>query len=120
MHELGVAQGILDLVRHHVPEHQAGAVRAVTVRLGRLSGVVADSLDFCFGAIVAGTPYSGASLSIDHVATRARCHDCAREFDVDGLVFRCPGCAGPHIRLISGDELQVVAVELEDTAPEVT
>lgn len=120
MHELSVAQGILDLVRRHVPERQAGAVRAVSVRLGSLSGVVADSLDFCFGAIVAGTPYSSASLSFEHVATRARCDGCTREFDVAALAFRCPSCGGPHIRLIAGDELQVIAVELEDTEPEVT
>jgi hydrogenase nickel incorporation protein HypA/HybF len=120
MHELSVAQGILDLVRRHVPGDQAGAVRAVTVRLGRLSGVVADSLDFCFGAIVAGTPFGGASLSIEHVPTRARCLDCAGEFEFEGLVFRCAACAGSHVRLVSGDELQVIAVELEDTPPEVT
>ena len=53
-HELSLAQGILDLVRRHVPDGQEGLVRAVTVRVGRLSGVVTESLDFCFGAIVAG------------------------------------------------------------------
>lgn len=114
MHELSVAQAVLDLVRRHVPDDQAGAVRAVSVRLGQMSGVVADSLDFCFGAIVAGTPFSGASLAIEHVPARARCEACAHEFDIDVAVFRCPSCAGPHVRLISGDELQVVAVELED------
>ena len=66
MHELGVAQSILDLVREHVPDGQAGAVRAVTVRVGDLAGVVAESLDFCFGAIVMGTPYNGAFLKIEH------------------------------------------------------
>ena len=114
MHELSVAQGILDLVRSHVPEDQAGSVRAVTVRVGRMSGVVADSLDFCFGAIVAGTPSSGASLSIAQVPTRARCGDCTREFDVEGVVFRCPACGGARVRLTSGDELHVVSVEMEE------
>jgi hydrogenase nickel incorporation protein HypA/HybF len=87
MHELSVAQGILDLVRRHVPDDQAGAVRAVTVRLGALSGVVAESLDFCFGAIVTGTPYARATLSFEHVA---------------------------------GDDLHLVAVELDDGAGEGT
>ena len=119
MHELSIAQGIFDLVQQHVPQDQAASVRAVTVRLGSLSGVVADSLEFCFSAIVAGTPYGGASLSIDRVPTRARCNDCSGEFTIDELVFRCPHCAGPHVRVISGDELQVIAVELEDPEPEV-
>lgn len=112
MHELSVAQGILDLVQDYVPADQAADVRAVTVRLGALSGLVADSLEFCFSAIVAGTPYSGASLSIERVATRARCNGCAREFEIEGFVFRCPHCDGAHIRVVSGDELQVTSVEL--------
>jgi hydrogenase nickel incorporation protein HypA/HybF len=114
MHELGVAQGILDLVQNHVPAGQAAHVRAVTVRVGALSGIVADSLEFCFSAIVAGTPYGGASLSIERVPTRALCNGCAREFAIDGLVFRCPHCDGPSIRLVSGDELQVTSVELAE------
>jgi len=116
MHELSVAQGILDLVRQHVPDSQAGQVRAVSVRVGALSGVVADSLDFCFGAIVAGTPFSGASLAIERVPPRGRCEACRREFDADAPVFRCPHCGGGRITLVSGDELQVVAVELDDPA----
>ena len=120
MHELSVAQGILDLVRQHVPPDQAGAVRTVSVRVGALSGVVADSLAFCFEAIVAGSPYAGASLSIDRVPTRAACHDCSREFDIEGLVFRCPQCGGPQVRLVSGDDLQVTSIELADAGPETT
>jgi hydrogenase nickel incorporation protein HypA/HybF len=112
MHELSVAQGILDLVHQHVPEAQAGDVRAVTVKIGALSGIVVDSLEFCFSAIVAGTPYAAASLAIERVPTRARCSTCARDFDIEALVFRCPHCEGPHIRLVSGDELQVTSVEL--------
>ncbi len=120
MHELSVAQGILDLVRQHVPEDQGPDVRAVTVRIGALSGVVADSLEFCFEAVVAGTPYGGATLAIERVPTRATCDDCAREFDIENMVFRCPHCEGPHIRLVSGDDLQVTSVELADAGPETT
>jgi hydrogenase nickel incorporation protein HypA/HybF len=112
MHELSVAQGILDLVHQHVPEDQARDVRAVTVRIGALSGIVADSLEFCFSAIVAGTPYAAATLAIERVPTRARCNGCDREFGIEELVFRCPFCEGPQIRLLSGDELQVTSVEL--------
>jgi hydrogenase nickel incorporation protein HypA/HybF len=120
MHELSVAQGILDLVQHHVPEDQARDVREVTVRIGALSGIVADSLEFCFSAIVAGTPYDGASLAIERVPTRATCNGCSREFGIEELVFRCPHCGGPSIRVVSGDELQVTSVELADPEPETT
>lgn len=53
-------------MREHVPDSQADSVRAVTVRIGDLAGIVTESLDFCFGAIVTDTPYSKAFLKIEH------------------------------------------------------
>ncbi|HUL75159.1 MAG TPA: hydrogenase maturation nickel metallochaperone HypA [Vicinamibacterales bacterium] len=67
MHELGLANNILDIVRQYVPAERACAVRSVRVRVGDLAGVVPDSLAFCFSAIVIDTPYDRASLAIDHV-----------------------------------------------------
>ena len=65
MHELGLAGGIFDIVRQHVPVSQAALVRVVRLRIGALAGVVPESLQFCFDAIVAGTPYGSASLQIE-------------------------------------------------------
>jgi hydrogenase nickel incorporation protein HypA/HybF len=67
MHELGLAGGIFDLVRQHVPVSQAALVRVVRLRIGALAGVVPESLQFCFDAIVAGTPYGSASLQIERL-----------------------------------------------------
>lgn len=67
MHELSLAAGIFDIVRQHVGASQADRVRAVRVRVGEVAGVVPDSLDFCFGAIVVDTPFGSAYLEIDRV-----------------------------------------------------
>jgi len=65
MHELSLANGILDIVRQYVPVERAPRVRTVRVRVGDLAGVVPDSLAWCFSAIVLDTPYHTASLAID-------------------------------------------------------
>jgi hydrogenase nickel incorporation protein HypA/HybF len=116
MHELGVAAGILDIVRQHVPASDARRVRAVRVLLGEMAGVVPDSLDFCFGAIVAGTPYASAFLSIERVPARGRCGACGRLVELSRLQWVCPSCGELGLTLTSGDELQVADVELDDTA----
>jgi len=118
VHELGIAQGILEIVRQYVPEAQAGEVRAIKMRVGEMSGVVPDSLDFCFGAIVADTAYRGAFLAIERVATRCRCGACGREFSVDHPAFVCPDCGSPRVTLVAGSELQVVEVELAEARAE--
>ncbi len=70
MHELGLANSILDIVRQVVPAERAWAVRSVRVRVGDLAGVVPDSLAWCFSAIVSDTPFDKAALTIDHVLGR--------------------------------------------------
>jgi hydrogenase nickel incorporation protein HypA/HybF len=118
MHELSIAQGIVDIVRQYVPERQGPRVASVRVRVGRLSGVVPDSLEFCFGAIVAGTPYESARLRIEPVPTACECADCAARFETQDPVFLCPSCGSGNVRLVSGTELQVVDLELAEAPAE--
>lgn len=115
MHEVSVAASIFDIVQRHVPASEARRVRAVRVRVGEISGVVCDSLDFCFGAMVAGTPFVSAFLAIERVPARGRCGDCGRVIEVLNLPFTCQACASMAVTIISGDELQIVDVELDDT-----
>jgi hydrogenase nickel incorporation protein HypA/HybF len=114
MHELAIAQGVLDIVRQYVPENEAGSIHSVRVRIGRLSGVVPESLDFSFEAIVAGTPWQSAKLQIEHVPALSQCRNCGAEFEIEELAFRCPACGSTDISLIAGRELQVVEIEVED------
>jgi hydrogenase nickel incorporation protein HypA/HybF len=67
MHEMGIAESVLEIIRQYVPEPRGRLVRRVSVRVGEFAGVQADSLRFCFEAIVAGTPYQAASLAIEPV-----------------------------------------------------
>ncbi len=120
MHELSIAQNILEIVEGAVPVEQAAGVRTERVRVGRLSGVVADSLQFCFGAVVAGTRWSGADLAIESVPAVSECKDCSHRFAIDDAAFLCPSCGGSSIALVSGTELQVVEVELADDPLEAT
>ena len=118
MHELAIAQNILDIVRQSVPEDQAEAVRWVRVRVGQLSGVVPDSLDFCFRAIASETNLRHAGLAIDQVATVSMCKDCLHRFSIDDFVFSCPACHSANLELISGKELEILEIELADDCSE--
>jgi hydrogenase nickel incorporation protein HypA/HybF len=118
MHELAIAQNILEIVQQVVPEQQAAAVRQVRIRVGQLSGIVPDSLGFCFTVLVNETNMQQASLAIEQVLTVSECRSCAHRFQIEDLVFVCPACKGTDIELISGKELEVVDIELEDESGE--
>ena len=116
MHELGIAQEILALVRRHVPDAEAARVRDVRVRVGELAGVVPDSLEFCFSAVVAGTPWQAATLVIEHVPARARCEACGEVCHTGRPGAGCPDCGAPRVTMVSGHELQVASVDLTEEA----
>jgi hydrogenase nickel incorporation protein HypA/HybF len=114
MHELSIAQGIVDIVQQSIPAGHPGKVEIVRVKVGELSGIVADSLEFCFSAITQETPLEGALLVIEHVATTAECRTCGCRSRVADLLFLCPVCGGGDLTLLSGRELQVTEIELSD------
>ncbi|MER3525326.1 MAG: hydrogenase maturation nickel metallochaperone HypA [Ignavibacteria bacterium] len=114
MHELSIAPSILDIVHEHVPEDERTAVRAVRVRVGKLSGVVPESLAFSFTALAAGTPLEHARLVIEDIPVRVHCETCRSEFTTDALLFLCPTCGGAATKMLSGNELYVADIDLED------
>ncbi|MEZ5317994.1 MAG: hydrogenase maturation nickel metallochaperone HypA [Vicinamibacterales bacterium] len=112
MHELSLAHSILDLVRDHVPPERGAEVRAVAVRVGAQAGVIADSLAFCFDAIVQGTPYGGARLVVRPVPATSRCATCGVEFPAAEAFARCPACGSARVAYAHGRELDVAEIEL--------
>ncbi len=116
MHELSVAANIIEIVREHTPEGAVSQVREVLVRVGDLSGVVPDSLQFCFEAVTSGTDLAGAAMRIDRVPARLRCRDCGMEGSAGEGILLCPGCGSLHTELTQGTELQVVSIELTEAA----
>lgn len=114
MHELGIAQNILEIVRQSVPDEQAPDVKWVRIRVGQFSGVIPDSLDFCFSVIVGETNMPQARLAIEQVPTVSRCKECGHQFQIEDMAFLCPECESTDLELITGRELQVVEIELTE------
>jgi hydrogenase nickel incorporation protein HypA/HybF len=127
MHELSVAQAIVDTAVRHADGRR---VKLVSLRLGSMRQVVPDSLTFYFEIVARDTLCEGAELEHEIVAARLRCPDCDREWDPapqpvasDGPVewelalptFRCADCGTPG-EVEAGGELEVESIEVEDAA----
>jgi hydrogenase nickel incorporation protein HypA/HybF len=76
MHELGVTQAILDTALRYAQQGGAHKIKALSLRVGALSGVVADSVHFYFDFVSKDTIAEGAQLRIEVVPPRARCQAC--------------------------------------------
>jgi len=108
MHELALAQEIVDIARRRAGQ---GQVRRVTVRVGVLAAVVPDALRFCFDLACEDTPLCGAALDIIELPARGRCRSCAAESLFDGPWAVC-GCGAGDLEWLSGDELVVQSMEV--------
>ena len=74
MHELSVAQSIIEIIQQHISESEWECVRAVRLKIGACAGVVPDSLEFSFQAITAESSLRLAKLEIETVPFRIHCH----------------------------------------------
>ena len=112
MHELSITRNIVAIVSEAA---RGRRVRAVTLEVGALSGVMAEAIAFCFGVVSAETPVDGARLDIRAVEGRGRCRSCGSEFVAPSLYSPCP-CGSREVDLIGGEELNIKSMELEEAA----
>lgn len=112
MHEAGIAAEILEIAKAQSAMLGGARVAEVTVRVGDMSGVVPEALEFAFEALREGEA-SGAVLVIKKIAVLARCEGCERETRPGAdLVLWCDGCGKP-LKVLEGEELMVESIELE-------
>ena len=114
MHEISAAQNIVDILLRSVPAADLPTVRQVKIKVGSTSGVVPDSLAFAFEGLVRQTDLCNARLNIDLIACLVRCNTCGAVSLSDLGLALCPVCGSLKARIISGAELEVSEVELED------
>jgi hydrogenase nickel incorporation protein HypA/HybF len=110
MHELAIAESVVTSVLERTGERRVGVVR---LRVGRLCAVVPDALTFSFELAAVGTPVAGARLDIEEHEARGHCRTCGADFVLADAFLLC-GCGSADVELLSGRELQIVSVEVEE------
>ena len=119
MHEFSICQGIIEVAAAALDDlpRPLPRVSGITVRVGRLTAVVPDSLRHYFHLLTPGTVLEGATLVIEEIPVRARCADCAARFEIEVLSFSCPFCGSGLVELHSGRELEVVCLDTAEEVP---
>ena len=114
MHEMSLAQNILEIVCKTAAQHSALKVTKITIRAGQLRGIVPEQLKFCFEFVAKDSIAEGADLVIHTLPIQARCKRCEALFYVKEYVFKCAECASEELDLVQGMELTVENIEVAD------
>ncbi len=114
MHEVALAQGIVELVAEQSRKDGGYTrVRVVHVLIGALSAVMPEALAFGFEVARKGTVADGARLEVHQVPGEAYCVDCERRFETRSRVTTCPTCQGSKCMVTGGDEMRVSELEVD-------
>lgn len=114
MHELSLAEGIIDIVERTALTNSVRRVKRVRIAVGELAGVDIESLVFAWLSVRRGGCADQAELVIERPAGRAWCIDCSKEVPLKRYGDPCPICSGYHLSAIAGTELKVIDIIAED------
>jgi len=112
MHEFSIAAEILDVVEQSMTPEQR--VLSVHLLLGTLSGISAESLQFCFTELAEGAGLGRPELVISEVPAQVTCRECATPHAATDFTIGCPQCGSLNRDILSGFECVVDTLTLQE------
>lgn len=113
MHELTLAENIIQLVEHTAGEERATRVKTVIVEIGRLSLVDVDALNFAFEVVSRAGCAAGAALRIVDIEGLGVCEDCQATTSMNEVTSACASCGGHRLKVVAGQEMRVKGIEID-------
>ncbi|MEK7485177.1 MAG: hydrogenase maturation nickel metallochaperone HypA [Planctomycetota bacterium] len=113
MHELSLAQSLVEETLRLIQKE--GDIRVLTIEVifGPLSGVVKECMEFCFPEVTRGTPLEKTQLLLREVPLKAHCLQCQKISSPELPILVCQFCQSNQIEIIQGKEFQIKTLEVE-------
>jgi hydrogenase nickel incorporation protein HypA/HybF len=112
MHELSVAQGIIDTIENRIgPKRQ---VSRIFLTIGALAGISAESLEFWLAEIAKQKGFGSPQVVINKTIAMAICSACKTKYELKSFYSTCPSCDSFERTIESGFECVIDSVEVED------
>lgn len=113
MHEMSLAEGVLQIIEDSAKTQNFSRVKTVWLEIGQLAGVEAEAMRFCFEAVVNGSIAQDAVLEIIETPGQAWCLHCAEVVNVRALFDACPKCGSHQVQVTGGNEMRVKELDVE-------
>lgn len=113
MHEMSLAEGVLQIIEDHAAKEGFSRVKSVWLEIGALSGVEPEAMRFCFDAVTRGSMAEGAALAIIEAPGSGWCMQCGDTVPLPERYSACPRCGGYQLQVSGGTEMRVKELEVE-------
>ena len=118
MHELAICQALMEQVERIAHEEQADHVLTIHLAIGPLSGVEPRLLEQAFYIARAGSIAASAELVTESMPVQVNCSQCGQLSNALPSRLVCGHCGDWRTRLVSGDEMNLLHIELVRQATE--
>jgi hydrogenase nickel incorporation protein HypA/HybF len=112
MHELAIAQSMVEIIEATARVERVTRVDEVRLVVGALSAVDPQALRFCFDVVTRGTVAERAALEIATEAASAWCGRCGEGFAVSELPPVCARCGQDGSDLQGGTGIRIAQMEV--------
>ncbi|MBI5899107.1 MAG: hydrogenase maturation nickel metallochaperone HypA [Rhodocyclales bacterium] len=112
MHEMSLAEGVLQLIEDAARAQEFSKVTAVWLEIGQLSGVEVEAMKFCFDAVVRDSIAEGARLEIIATPGSGWCMQCSKAVPMTEVFGECPDCGSHQMQVTGGTEMRVKELEV--------
>ena len=112
MHEMSLAEGVIQLIEQHAKEKNFNQVTMVHLEIGQLSNVEVEAMRFCFDAVCENSIANGATLKISESPGVGWCMECEKQISYQALYQPCPDCEGHQIQVTGGNEMLIKELEV--------
>jgi len=116
MHEMALSQRIVDTAAE-AAEERDGRMTGICIAVGALSATNVESLSFWLEETLRSRGLEGADVEMEQPAADMRC-ECGEEYEARDMFSGCPECGSFSREVLSGMDVTVKWVEVEDDGKE--
>jgi hydrogenase nickel incorporation protein HypA/HybF len=110
---MSIATSILGIAEQEAKKNKAKKIKNINVRVGVLSGVLVDSLKFCFETAAKGTLAEKSELEVIETKAQAKCESCNETFETNLRVPECPVCKELVFHVTDGNDLHITGIKID-------
>lgn len=113
MHEMSLAQEIIQILHEQLKTMDLQKVIKVRVSVGALLAVERESLNFAYKVLAEDTPLKDSNLEIIEEPVMASCRKCGNTYKVENYSYVCPKCKNNDFTIVEGNKMYIKEVEVE-------
>lgn len=112
MHEYSIVESLLDLCEKEAKKAEAKGISKIVVKVGVLSGVEPDLLIDAYNVFNENSFAKGAKLELVIQNVVIDCQSCGKKSELKELSYKCPLCNEEDFKIVEGEELLLMSMDL--------